>query len=169
MSKISEHIIRFIMLSALQILFLNNIQISGYINPYIYILFIMLLPAKMSKALVLIYSFGIGFLMDIFSDSYGIHTSATLLMAYFRPRVLSLVSIKGGEDLEYIGIKHLRLGRFFTFVSTLTLIHHFTLFYLEAFRWNEFLDTLSRATLSSAVSLIIILCIESIRANSKVK
>ena len=126
----------------------------------------MLLPAKMPKALVLGLAFIMGFTMDIFADSYGIHTAATVLLAYIRPYVLSLVSIKGGEDLEAISIKQLRFGRFFTYSGILCVVHHFTLFYLEAFRWSELIDTFGRALLSTVVSLLLILVIESIRSNT---
>ena len=102
MNKAIQHITRFFILAALQVLILNNIQISGYLSPYVYILFVMLLPAKMPKAIVLGLAFIMGFTMDVFADSYGIHTSATVLLAYIRPSILSLVSIKGGEDLEAI-------------------------------------------------------------------
>ena len=167
MSKGFQHIARFIILVAVQVLIFNNVQISGYLNPYVYILFIMLLPPKLPKALVLILAFVMGFTIDIFTDSYGIHTAASVLIAYIRPSVLSLVSVKGGEDLEDISIKQLRLGRFFTYSGILCFIHHFTLFYLEAFRLNEFLDTFTRALFSTVISLLLILMIESLRSNSQ--
>ena len=153
------------MLVALQVFFLNNIQVSGYVNPYVYLLFILLLPPKLPKIIVLVLGFIMGLTMDVFSDSYGIHTAATVLLAYIRPSVLSLVSIKGGEDLEEISIKQLKFGRFFTYSSILCLIHHFTLFYLEAFRLNEFVDTFGRAFFSTLISLSLLLLIESIRTN----
>lgn len=167
MNKAIQHITRFFMLAVLQVLFLNNVQLSGYLNPYVYILFVMLLPAKMPKAMVLGLAFIMGFTMDVFTDSYGIHTAATVLLAYIRPSVLSIVSIKGGEDLEAISIKQLRFGRFFTYTGILCLTHHFTLFYLEAFRWSEFLDTFGRAFLSTLLSLLLILIIESMRSNTQ--
>jgi len=169
MSKGFQHIARFIILVAVQVLIFNNVQISGYLNPYVYILFIMLLPPKLPKALVLILAFVMGFTIDIFADSYGIHTAASVLLAYIRPGILSLVSVKGGEDLEAIGIKQLRFGRFFTYSGILCLIHHFTLFYLEAFRLNEFLDTFTRALFSTIISLLLILMIESLRSKSQTR
>ena len=169
MNKGFQHIARFIILVAIQVLVLNNVQISGYLNPYVYILFIMLLPPKLPKALVLILAFVMGFTIDIFSDSYGIHTAASVLLAYIRPSILSLVSVKGGEDLEDISIKQLNFGRFFTYSGILCLIHHFTLFYLEAFRLNEFFDTFVRALFSTVISLLLILMIESLRSNPQTR
>lgn len=169
MNDILQHIIRFFVLTSIQILILNNVQISGYINPFVYILFVILLPPKMPKAIVLILAFMMGFTIDVFSDSYGVHSSATVLLAFLRPKVLALVSVKGGEDLEAIGIKQLRINRFFTYSSILCLIHHFTLFYIEAFRLNEFFDTFLRALYSSFFSILMILMIESLRSNQKSK
>lgn len=165
MNKPFQHITRFFTLVAFQVFILNNIQVSGYINPYVYILFILLLPPKLPKAMVLMLGFLMGFTMDVFADSYGIHTTATVLLAYVRPSILSLVSVKGGEDLEAISIKQLKFGRFFTYSGLLCLIHHFTLFYLEAFRLNEFFATFGRAFISTAISLMLILLVESLRAN----
>ena len=167
MNDILQHTIRFFILASIQILVLNNVQISGYINPFVYILFIMLLPPKMPKAIVLILAFVMGFTIDVFSDSYGIHSSATVLLAFLRPKVLALVSVKGGEDLEEIGVKQLKINRFFTYSGILCLIHHFTLFYIEAFRVNEFFDTFLRALYSSIISILMILMIESLRSNQK--
>ena len=167
MNDILQHTIRFFILASIQILVLNNVQISGYLNPFVYILFIMLLPPKMPKAIVLILAFVMGFTIDVFSDSYGIHSSATVLLAFLRPKVLALVSVKGGEDLEEIGIKQLKINRFFTYSGILCLIHHFTLFYIEAFRVNEFFDTFLRALYSSFISILMILMIESLRSNQK--
>ncbi|MDB2317613.1 rod shape-determining protein MreD [Flavobacteriales bacterium] len=166
MNKAVIHIKRFFILLGIQIIVLNNVQISGYLNPYIYILFIMLLPPKMPKALVLTMAFIMGFTVDIFENSYGIHAAASVLIAFIRPVALSLVSVKGGEDLEAIGIKQLRFARFFTYSGILCLIHHFTLFYIEAFRLNEFIDTFVRALSSTLISLLIILLMESVRSNS---
>ena len=167
MNDILKHTIRFFILASIQILVLNNVQISGYINPFVYILFIMLLPPKMPKAIVLILGFIMGFTIDVFSDSYGIHSSATVLLAFLRPKVLALVSVKGGEDLEAIGIKQLRINRFFTYSSILCLVHHFTLFFIEAFRVNEFFDTFLRALYSSIISISMMLMIESLFSNQK--
>jgi len=169
MNKTIHHIVRFFILIAIQVLLLNNLQISGYLNPYVYILFIMLLPPKMPKAIVLVLAFVMGFTIDLFVDSFGIHTAASVLLAYVRPSILSLVSIKGGEDLEAISIKQLRFSRFFTYSGIMCLIHHFTLFYLDVFRLNEFFDTFVRALFSTVISLLLILMIESLRSNPQTR
>lgn len=166
MSKVLIHIQQFILLVGIQIIVLNNVQVSGYLNPFVYILFIMILPPKLPKAFVLILAFATGFTIDVFENSYGVHTAASVFLGYIRPSILSLVSVKGGEDLEAIGMKQLRFARFFTYSAILCFIHHFALFFLEAFRMSEFIDTLGRTLFSTMISLLLILMVESIRSKT---
>ena len=44
--KILAQLWRFIFLIGLQVVLLNHIQWSGYVNPYVYILFILMLPVE---------------------------------------------------------------------------------------------------------------------------
>ena len=44
MNKTVLQIIRFVVLVLFQVLVINHIRLGGYVHPYIYMLFIMLLP-----------------------------------------------------------------------------------------------------------------------------
>src|SRR5674536_70033 len=82
----------FILLVLFQVLLLNNIQFSGYVNPYVYIMFILLLPVEFPSWLLLLLSFATGLIIDFFSGSPGMHTSATVLAGFVRPYVLRIVA-----------------------------------------------------------------------------
>ena len=88
----------FILLILLQVLLFNNIQFSGYVNPYIYIMFILLLPVEIPTWLLLILSFFTGFIIDIVSGTPGMHTSATVLAGFVRPYVLLITSPSDGYE-----------------------------------------------------------------------
>jgi rod shape-determining protein MreD len=75
----------FVLLILLQVLLFNNIQFSGYINPYIYVMFILLLPVEIPAWLMLLLSFATGVIIDYFSGSPGVHSSATVLAGFVRP------------------------------------------------------------------------------------
>ena len=150
--------VRFLVLFVLQIYVLNNINFFGYINPYIYILFILLLPREISKTLLLFIAFGQGFVIDYFSHTMGINIAASLIVAYLRPGLIRLLSPK--SELEpglQIGIRDFGFAWFFMYTTVLTFIHHIFLFYLEIFRFNEFFDTLKRASLSALLSILLII------------
>jgi len=78
----------FILLIMAQVLVFNNIQFSGYVNPYVYIMFILLLPVDIPAWLLLLLSFATGLIIDFFSGTPGMHTSATLTAGFVRPYVL---------------------------------------------------------------------------------
>ena len=152
-----RNIVRFIMLIAVQLLIFNSIQFSGYINPYIYVLFILLLPFETPKWLLLITAFFLGFIMDIFSNTPGMHTAATVFMAFLRPYVLNLISPRDGyESGTFPRIFYYGVNWFTRYAFILILAHHFVLFYIEIFRFGNFFSTFLRVLLSTVFSLIFI-------------
>jgi rod shape-determining protein MreD len=154
----------FILLILLQVLLFNNIQFSGYVNPYVYIMFILLLPIEMPSWLLLLLSFVTGLIIDFFSGSPGMHTSATVLAGFVRPYVLRLVSPRDGYDSGADPSMLIYGFRWFlTYTLLIVIIHHITLFYLEVFRLADFFRTLLRIILSTLFSTTFILLIEYYR------
>ena len=163
-NSIIRYTIIFIILILLQLLLFNNIQFSGFINPYVYIMFILLLPVEISPWLLLIISFFTGLTIDFFIGTPGLHASATVLSGFLRPYVLRLISPRDGYDpgatpsMEIYGFRW-----FLIYTLFIVLIHHFSLFYLEVFRFTDFLRTFLRVLLSSVFSVTFILLAEYYR------
>ena len=154
----------FIVLILLQVLLFNNIQFSGYINPYIYVMLILLLPVEMPSWLLLSISFFTGLTIDFFSGTPGMHAGATVAAGFFRPLILRLVSPHDGYEpgaspsMEIYGFRW-----FLVYTLIMILIHHTVLFYLEVFRFADFFRTLLRVLLSSLFSVTFILLAEYYR------
>lgn len=146
----------FISLVLVQVLILNQVQFSGFVNPYIYVLFIILLPVSTPRYLVLILSFLIGLTVDIFSNSLGVHAAASVLVAYLRPLIIRLISNREEDRNDYPGLFQNGITWFLSYVSIVVFIHHVALFYLEVFMLSNFFSTLYRAFLSSVFSIFII-------------
>jgi len=154
----------FILLVLLQVLLFNNIQFSGYINPYIYIMFILLLPVEIPSWLLLILSFSLGLIIDFFSGSPGMHSSATVLAGFVRPFVLRFISPRDGYEPGANPSMLIYGFRWFLFYSLIiVLIHHTALFYIEVFRFTDFFRTLLRVILSSLFTVVFVLIIEFYR------
>jgi rod shape-determining protein MreD len=141
-----------------QIVILNNIQLGGYINPYFYVLFILLLPFETPKWLLLISAFILGLSVDMFSDTMGLHAAASVFMAYCRPGVLKIVSSRRDYEpgIQPI-IRDLGLKWFFYYSLILVSVHHVILFYLEIFGFSEFFHTLLRAILSIMFTMLLLI------------
>ena len=147
---------RFILLVGLQVSVLNHINFLGYINPYVYILFIMLFPIKNNRTLFIFLSFLLGLTIDIFSDSGGIHAAACVSIAYVRPVILKF---SFGTVYEYQTIKFdtVEFSSKFIYIIIMTVIHHFILFSLEIFNISKVILTLQKTLFSSIFTII--LCI----------
>lgn len=146
----------FVVLVAVQVLVFNQIQFSGYINPYIYVLFIMLLPLNAPRYAVLLLSFLIGLAVDVFSNSLGIHTFAAVFIAYIRPLVIRVITNREEELNDYPGLARTGPVWFISYASIMVFLHHLVLFYIEVFTFSGFLTTLYRVFLSSIFSIFVI-------------
>jgi hypothetical protein len=161
-------LLRFLVLVGLQVTILNNIQLSGYINPYLYVLFILLLPVKFPKIPAILLAFVLGLTVDMFTNTIGIHAGACVFMAYARPLILKIFSPRDGYETDATpNIKDLGLQWWLAYSSVLVLIHHFALFYLEAFSLSEFFNTFLRVLLSSIATMILILITQFLFGKSK--
>lgn len=152
--------IRLVLLVLLQVLVLNNMNLGGYIHPYVYILFILLLPVQMNKNLVLFIAFFTGLTIDYFGNTLGLHAGASVLLAFARPGVLSLffkpIDFMKSEEP---GLRKVGVSGFFRYTLVLVFIHHSGLFIFETFQFSNFHLTLSRIGLSTLVTTFGILIV----------
>ncbi|MCD4666167.1 MAG: rod shape-determining protein MreD, partial [Bacteroidales bacterium] len=153
-----KNITRFFFLILLQVLILDKINFGGYINPYLYIYFILLLPFEIPGWLLLFSSFLIGMGIDLFSGTLGIHSASSVLIAFFRPKIIKTIASKKEYEVGMQpSIRDLGFKWFFTYALFLILIHHFVLFYLEVFRFSGFFITLQRVLYSSFFTLVLVI------------
>ena len=153
-SVLFVNIFRFILLLTLQIVAFNNLNFLGFINPYPYILFILLYPVNGNKSNLLIASFFLGLCMDLFCNSAGFHMLSCLILSYYRPNLLKFAF---GLSYEYQTIKlnDVLTPERFTFILLSVLIHHLILFGLEAFKFGLIIDILLRTLFSTIFTIII--------------
>lgn len=152
------NIIRFFLLVFIQVFLLKNITLYNLSTPYLYILFILLLPFETPNIVLFALAFILGLIIDAFYDTPGLHTTACVLLAFVRILFISITVQKEGFDNEpepTLSIMGFRW--FFTYALVLTLFHHFFLFNLEVFRFSEIQYTLSRVVLSSLFTVFLIL------------
>jgi len=152
-SALLGNIARFVLLLAAQVLIFNRIDLFGFINPLPYILFIILYPVNGNKSGLLIASFFLGLLMDMFCYSGGVHASACLILAYVRP---SIFKFSFGLSYEYQTVKlnDVLTPERFSFILIAVVIHHSILFVLEVFTVNFLFDILLRTILSTIFTII---------------
>ena len=154
------NLLRFIILVFMQVFLLKNITLYNLSTPYLYILFILLLPFEIPNVLLFALSFILGLTIDAFYDTPGLHAAACVVLALVRILFISITVQKEGFDNEpepTLSIMGFRW--FFTYALVLTLFHHFFLFNLEVFRIADIQYTLSRFVLSSLFTVFLMLVI----------
>ena len=150
------NIVRFFLLLAAQILIFNNVNFLGYINPYPYMLFIILYPVNGNRYGLLAASFALGIIMDMFCNSGGVHAAACLLLAYYRPYIFKF-SFGLSYEYQTVRLNDTLTPERFSFILIAVVIHHFTLFLLEIFRLNFILEIMLKTVLSTIFTIL--LCI----------
>lgn len=140
----------FLSLLFLQVFVGNTVLLFGYINPYIYISFVILYPLRRERYLFLTLSFLLGLCIDFFSDSGGIHAFALLFVAYIRLFFVRIIFKKTEPDYLLFDLKQEPIGNVFNYVMILILIHHFILFSFANFSLKNF-STVAANTLYASL------------------
>ena len=155
---IPRNIARFIFLILLQVWVLNNIQFSGYLNPYMYVLFILLLPFETPGWAVLLLSFFLGLSVDMFTDTIGMHASASVFMGFLRSFVLQSIAPRDGYEVgTFPRVFFYGVIWFLKYSLLLVFMHHLFLFSIEVFNFKTFHLVILRTILSTIFTTILIL------------
>ncbi len=153
MNVIVGNSIRFVLLVLVQVLILNNLEVGAGIYPMLYPLFILLLPIEMATVTLMFISFFFGLTIDAFSNTFGLHASAAVVFAFFRPLIFKLFAPRDGfETGEMNAMNLLAIRWFIVSYIVLLFIHHIWFFIIEVFKWNEFLLILQKIILSVPIS-----------------
>lgn len=140
-----------------QVLIVKNIDLGRFINPFLYVLFILLMPFETPNWLVMIVALFLGLVIDMFYDTMGMHAAACVFMAFCRPSVLKIFSPRDGYDfgtqptIQYLGVPW-----FLSYAGILVFLHHVVLFYIEVFRFSEFFSTFFRVVASTLFTMILV-------------
>ena len=166
-SAVLVNIARFVLLLAAQILIFNNLDFLGYINPYPYILFIILYPVNGNKTGLLVASFFLGLILDMFCNSGGVHAAASLLLAYYRPYIFKF-SFGLSYEYQTVKLNDVFTPERFSFLVIAVVLQHFVLFILEVFRVSFLFEIILKTFVSTIFTLIIcILIIYLIKPNKR--
>ena len=161
------NIMRFFGLLALQVLICSNINFMGYINPNIYLLFILIYPALNNRLLFIFSSFLLGVIIDAFLDSGGTHAAASVLIAYIRPLFLKF-SFGAAYDYQSLKFSNSNFTQRYIYFLSLILIHHLVLFSLVVFNQDKMLLITKQTFYTSVFTFLLCLLIYSLFSSKKV-
>lgn len=156
---ILSHIIRFIALILLQVLVLDHLDVlNGLMVPYLYVLFLLMLPFELPAWAQLAIGAVTGLVLDVFASTPGMHMSACVVMMYARLWVLRLLAPREGYEFgSRPTVAHMGFPWYVTYAGLLILLHHLWLFFIELHRFDAFFGTFFRAFLSAGFTFALCL------------
>jgi rod shape-determining protein MreD len=139
MSRLVKNMIRFALFVLVQALILNNVPpLHRFITPYLYFLFLLWMPFNISRPALLFTGLALGFSLDFFTKTYGLHAAPCVLIAYLRPFVINvLINRRESTEFNYVAPSITSMGwvPYIVYVLVLTAVHHGYLVMLE---WLNF-------------------------------
>lgn len=169
MNNSNRNIFLGIFILLLQLLVLNNINVGGLINPYIYPLILLILPFDIAGWLLLIIAFFLGLTIDVFTGTLGLHLFASLLVAGTRPSLINVLNTGKIEPGTTINIQQHGAFWIVLFISFAFVPHHVVYFSIESFSFTGLGYTILRIILSSFISITISMLILFLFKNEKKK
>jgi hypothetical protein len=165
MSIYLRNIIRFGLLLLLQVLLLNHIPLLWWsgpgfppYTPFIYPLFLLLLPFSTPKWFLLISGFAIGICMDAFMDTGGMHAAACVFLAFSRTKILTILLPKRLSEYKNTApnIRSMGWSAFLTYCAMLLLLHNAIFYMIEIWSFSSMGYLLLKVILSLVTSMVFV-------------
>lgn len=172
MNNILKNSIRFVLFLLIQIIILNEVPpLHQYITPYIYFTFILWMPFGTSRLTLTFLGFLVGYTLDIFTNTPGLHAAAASLIGYIRPSILNLLLAQetSEEVTKEPSVGSMGWGPFFIYILFLTIIHHFYLVLLEWLQFGSLMYFIGKVFATSLMSVLLIFVVELLLNRRKIK
>lgn len=156
--SIKEQILNLIILLMIQLPLIHRVILFDKAFGFFYIGFLLLLPTTLSRSRLMLVAFASGLLVDVFSDTPGIHAGASVFIMFVRNFWLSVVN-DDSQELVNVNMASLKKSGFLYFLFPLVFIHHFLIFSLENGGLHHFGMLIEKVFFSAVFSSMIIFVI----------
>ena len=160
-SQILKMIGSFVLLILAQVLLFNQINVFGFVNPMLYLLFLVMYPFDKNQTFYIFIGFILGFFIDFLSQTDGAHTIASLTVSYLRPIIIKYSYGLTSEKPKSLLTDPRKTNNFF-FLLVFISVHHLIYFAIAYFSADAFLLIIKNSLFTIIFSLILILLISSL-------
>ena len=151
----------FVLYLLIQVMLFKQLVLFNTAFCFLYVAFILLLPIETNTLILMLVAFILGFCVDIFYDSLGLHAMSLVLVAYVRNYWLNTITPQGGYDAgEGPTLAVNGLQWFIVYSLPLVFIHHFVLFFTEAGGFGIFWFTMLKVMTSITFTMFVILFLQ---------
>ncbi len=163
------NIVRWILLLFIQVFLLRNLGFYNLATPFVYVLFLLLLPFRTPNLLLYLIAFVTGITLDAFYDTIGVHIAASVTLIYVRILFINVSVNRDGFDEPEPTLGNMGFKWFSLYALLCIFAHHLVLYLLEAFKLTELSYTLTRCLFSGLFTMLTVLLIEFIFYNRKLR
>ncbi|WP_425389749.1 Rod shape-determining protein MreD [Ekhidna sp.] len=156
--SVKEQILNLVLLLLIQLPLVHRVTLFNQAFGFFYIGFLLLLPRNLGRTYLMIIGFFVGLLVDMFTDTPGMHASASVFIMFIRGFWLNIVN-DDLQDVNNLNIESLKKSGFLYFIFPLVFIHHFVLFFVENGGFHLFGMVLSKVFFSAIFSTLVIFTI----------
>ena len=161
-------IISFTVFVLLQVLVMNNIHLFGLITPFIYLYAILKLPVDITRSSVILMSFLLGLIIDIFTNTFGLHAAACSFIGFVRmPLLERFVDLREMPEGSIPSYNSFGITKFMQYAFIMVALHHVTLFVVESFSFFQPLLMITRILSSILLTTILMFVIESFNLSKR--
>lgn len=158
-----QYIAGIILLIVVQVFILNNVHIFGVATPLLYVYLVVLFRRGTSHVQRLLTSFSVGLVIDIFCNTPGLTSASLTLTGFIQPYILELFLRKEDEQNLLPSVSRMGFFSFLLYTFIILLIHGLTIFCLELFSFDYWLECLTGCLGSLLLTIFIIITIDSTR------
>jgi len=150
----------------LQVLFLNRINLFGYVTPLFYIWMIARFDSSMSRTSILLWAFFLGLSIDIFSGTPGLNAAAATLVAMFQPGIVKLFVPLDRHDVLLPCSASMGGRQFAGYLLLITALHHTVYFILLSIPLGDWTVLVLKVVFSTLLTFLFMLVAESVTGRS---
>ena len=162
-ADIYKQSVLFVVFALAQTLILGHIHLFGYATPLLYVYFVLLFPRNYPKWGVLLWSFGLGLVVDILFNTPGLAATSMTLLAAIQPYYFEMyISRDAAENLQP-SVKNIGWVKYFYYSLVLVLVYCLVFFTLDAFTFYNWVEWLKSVVGSTAITLLMILTFETVQ------
>lgn len=152
----NKQILQLLVVMCIQVLIINHLQFLGICHPYIFIMFLIMMPITLPHSIEMILAMGVGLVMDLFCNSLGVHMAACVLISYLRRLiignlVMDMNRLKGEINSHSIG------STFIKYALIIIILYHMMVVLLSAWSFAHVGLNVLQILLSSLLSGLMII------------
>lgn len=144
-----------------QLLFLRDLALFYYGFCFIYLWAMIKAPIETPPVYLILGGFVLGWLLDTFYNTHGMHAFSTVLVAWLRPTFFKILTPANGYDeRSSISLDEMKWMWFYPYLALMLFTHHLVLFLLEASDASLFGLSLLKALLSTLLGIAVFTLLE---------